>query len=176
MFLLIPDRVKPSKIPAVSIFTFHNVSINTMDGQMSLFDLLYLHSIMFLLIRPTRLVQPDFYLYLHSIMFLLILSLASCTVAFAVLFTFHNVSINTGLQIPHLRRLSYLHSIMFLLIPRADMLNNFPMIYLHSIMFLLILTGVLTLFHLPPHLHSIMFLLIPSASMATVSSLIIYIP
>ena len=99
--------------------------------------------------------------YLHSTMFLLIHDWKlSCEKVKELLFTFHNVSINTGLYFTNaedsglftfhnvsintdcilqmLRILAYLHSTMFLLILILSSSSHSSSINLHSTMFLLI--------------------------------------
>ena len=85
----------------ISIFTFHNVSINTVFAYPFLQSIRTLHSTMFLLIQIADNVFPFSVVSLHSTMFLLIrafrwwLRPLSC-------FTFHNVSINTYLSVKSL--------------------------------------------------------------------------
>ena len=121
-------------------------------------------------------------LSLHSTMFLLIRYTLHCPVRFAIVFTFHYVSINTQpllspvrcsyaftfhyvsintiLTMFHRCSLLTLHSTMFLLIRRPDRYRVEGYKSLHSTMFLLIRMRVLLgdPDHLP--LHSTMFLLI----------------
>ena len=115
MFLLIQS--KPIfAVPSDAHFTFHNVSINTMNEKHSPTLDNTLHSTMFLLIRfyPIQIClqirslhstmfllihRPASYLFLlptslHSTMFLLI-PRPTTTMRLARFFTFHNVSINT---------------------------------------------------------------------------------
>ena len=97
-------------------FTFHDVSINThaLNHTTPLQETL--HSTMFLLI-PLLLIM---YLYqlqtLHSTMFLLIL-VNIAKQLYNTIFTFHDVSINTGLVADAMKDVQTLHSTMFLLIP-----------------------------------------------------------
>ena len=77
-----------------SIFTFHNVSINTELDLCVLRLLLNLHSTMFLLILQTFSKKAFGRAYLHSTMFLLIPGKKSSGQT-SGRFTFHNVSINT---------------------------------------------------------------------------------
>ena len=74
-----------------------------------------LHSTMFLLIRWNLKLQPVAIIHLHSTMFLLIRNLSLISFAF-LLFTFHNVSINSRVLASVEVVLWYLHSTMFLLI------------------------------------------------------------
>ena len=60
-------------IAATSTFTFHNVSINTDRKPQHFFLLISLHSTMFLLIHKNVIILPPPNLPLHSTMFLLIL-------------------------------------------------------------------------------------------------------
>ena len=55
-----------------SKFTFHNVSINSVNLTAETLQPLYLHSTMFLLIPSLRFLFLSFAFYLHSTMFLLI--------------------------------------------------------------------------------------------------------
>ena len=77
MFLLIP-LMKNGTFSGLGKFTFHNVSINTMD----------------------RIFEDMLRFYLHSTMFLLIRFAGVQNVRLANLFTFHNVSINTASTSP----------------------------------------------------------------------------
>ena len=54
-------------------FTFHNVSINSDNGEDRMKAVQHLHSIMYLLIRFRRALKASCHVYLHSIMYLLIL-------------------------------------------------------------------------------------------------------
>ena len=93
MFLLIP-LMKNGTFSGLGKFTFHNVSINTMDRIFEDMLRFYLHSTMFLLIRIRH--GRD---------------------STGSRFTFHNVSINTNHVLPSCRKLELdLHSTMFLLI------------------------------------------------------------
>ena len=76
-------------------FTFHNVSINSEDVERYGSGIFHLHSIMYLLIPFMQFFQCMDLLDLHSIMYLLILGvlIALCS---SLLFTFHNVSINSS--------------------------------------------------------------------------------
>ena len=75
-------------------FTFHNVSINTRTYDRFISKFFTLHSTMFLLIRSTEIEIYNRTETLHSTMFLLIHSMAWST-RWKIIFTFHNVSINT---------------------------------------------------------------------------------
>ena len=78
----------------------------------------HLHSTMFLLIRYFAWRKETKGRYLHSTMFLLIHERRIRKTKREVLFTFHNVSINTRLSRTRQDSpLTYLHSTMFLLIP-----------------------------------------------------------
>ena len=78
--------------------------------------LLSLHSTMFLLIQPQKVLPSCYRLSLHSTMFLLIHGTQQAINNVAVAFTFHYVSINTKTS-DCLRLFLYtLHSTMFLLI------------------------------------------------------------
>ncbi len=78
-----------------SIFTFHNVSINTDENGLWLRDLYTLHSTMFLLIQIDLFICGNFEIPLHSTMFLLIQTFTPLLFHKSTIFTFHNVSINT---------------------------------------------------------------------------------
>ena len=116
MYLLILFSVKKEIL--IPEFTFHNVSINSVRKRLRKITNFYLHSIMYLLIR-TRLkrqiilltnLHSIMYLLirrkgrntskslldLHSIMYLLILPTVRKSALYFFLFTFHNVSINSG--------------------------------------------------------------------------------
>ena len=84
------------KIWIKKVFTFHNVSINSSAEEVQEAVDYHLHSIMYLLIleASVHFVTPDF--NLHSIMYLLIHLYALFLFCFFFLFTFHNVSINSG--------------------------------------------------------------------------------
>ena len=99
-----------------TLFTFHNVSINTEFGHFFAGSDFHLHSTMFLLIPVARPGILDTIFHLHSTMFLLILK------------PFY------GLEVSCL----YLHSTMFLLILCFIPVWCIMRIYLHSTMFLLI--------------------------------------
>ena len=121
------------------VFTFHYVSINTVQGD-----------------RHRCILET-----LHSTMFLLILSfgyLAEC----GCLFTFHYVSINTVRSGHDSHRGSALHSTMFLLIRKARLKTCGPFLTLHSTMFLLIQRQADPVRTAGQTLHSTMFLLIRS--------------
>ena len=123
----------------IIVFTFHNVSINTQCGTWWHGSWAYLHSTMFLLIRTMNEQEFTKHWNLHSTMFLLIQG-ASCQGSFeAKKFTFHNVSINTNIEILTFCRHVHLHSTMFLLIRTPKGCFACPFHNLHSTMFLLIL-------------------------------------
>ena len=119
MFLLI-QKTGSATITATYLFTFHDVSINTMY-QTDLTSRIHLplHSTMFLLIHITmkQIELDDLY------------------------FTFHDVSINTGVTSRTDFLKHPLHSTMFLLILRQISFFYHPDIPLHSTMFLLIPAG-----------------------------------
>ena len=94
MFLLIPGRC-PSASGIFSAFTFHYVSINTTENDMTDYQCGTLHSTMFLLIRNHQKHRQFKRYSLHSTMFLLILSTVHLKFLPSNLFTFHYVSINT---------------------------------------------------------------------------------
>ena len=81
----------------------------------------------------------------------------------AFVFTFHNVSINTGFHFRWFFRQQALHSTMFLLILQTDRLRVLKELSLHSTMFLLIPIPRSTDPFLLFSLHSTMFLLIRNA-------------
>ena len=62
-------------------FTFHDVSINTTDSFIESLKLLALHSTMFLLIPQAETMLEQIRYTLHSTMFLLILLIAVCMLA-----------------------------------------------------------------------------------------------
>ena len=117
MFLLI-RKALISLSDCVYVFTFHNVSINTVHPADSSVHRTALHSTMFLLIQLgfTHMVQT--LSTLHSTMFLLIPA-GRCTQVQIRSFTFHNVSINTAETFRNFMYVLTLHSTMFLLI-RAE--------------------------------------------------------
>ena len=77
-----------------------------------------------------------------------------------IVFTFHNVSINSAAPAPNAKASSHLHSIMYLLIPKETNASMSMLMYLHSIMYLLILIMMMIKTGLRFYLHSIMYLLI----------------
>ena len=79
----------------------------------------------------------------------------------AHVFTFHNVSINTNIEILTFCRHVHLHSTMFLLIRTPKGCFACPFHNLHSTMFLLIQTNQHYSERSKKNLHSTMFLLIP---------------
>ena len=144
----------------VSIFTFHNVSINSQSTKERLYR---------------------YVVNLHSTMFLLILEGCVDKDTEFFKFTFHNVSINSKSNLPALPVETYLHSTMFLLIPIIFCYTVTDLNHLHSTMFLLILRSwqrlmirfIFTFHNVSinseyftdkkfkySHLHSTMFLLI----------------
>ena len=94
MFLLIQSSLAGQQEP-YSIFTFHNVSINTNQYSILSPTLFALHSTMFLLIHGLLFPAGSSRLTLHSTMFLLILYSSGSYNGKIQIFTFHNVSINT---------------------------------------------------------------------------------
>ena len=81
-------------------FTFHNVSINTEKEVVNqVIKMQSLHSTMFLLIQYDRRNEAQAQGPLHSTMFLLIQLLYTIKQICRDDFTFHNVSINTGLRV-----------------------------------------------------------------------------
>ena len=103
-------------VSVVKEFTFHNISINSVWSLPTGFSIFHLHSTMFLLIQEHTVQQLSQSWHLHSTMFLLILLILSFYLLF-IIFTFHNVSINSKSLAKPLCTASYLHSTMFLLIP-----------------------------------------------------------
>ena len=115
MFLLIRNRRVPQRHGIR--FTFHNVSINSIDSHYTVDIQSYLHSTMFLLILCCHALQLIVLLHLHSTMFLLILLKTNFAISCRI----------------------YLHSTMFLLIRVFHLfLRNYKNHHLHSTMFLLI--------------------------------------
>ena len=94
MYLLIPVSVCTSSENS-SVFTFHNVSINSPVAAYSLPLLLHLHSIMYLLIRVmvADLIFQSSSFTFHNV------SINSAAISSSIKvikrFTFHNVSINS---------------------------------------------------------------------------------
>ena len=107
--------------------TVHNHSIKEIS----------LHSTMFLLIPKQDSCQCRCDDTLHSTMFLLI-PIRKCRRQCRKAFTFHDVSINTGLRFDSGRSACSLHSTMFLLIPLKAYQESRKEVSLHSTMFLLI--------------------------------------
>ena len=122
----------------MSLFTFHNVSINT-----------DLHNF-----------PGDCKTHLHSTMFLLIRETEFSWWTMTSRFTFHNVSINTVAAISGSSAEDNLHSTMFLLILFHVIFPPFVTLHLHSTMFLLILVPMRLPTRPTENLHSTMFLLI----------------
>ena len=121
-----------------SIFTFHNVSINSLSWSFSPVLLPDLHSIMYLLIRKVWSLDCLKSRNLHSIMYLLIQMKWRFRVFNIVLFTFHNVSINSILiHQPCFKFFLFtFHNVSINSVEDFDrLLNN---LNLHSIMYLLI--------------------------------------
>ena len=115
MFLLIP--VLGSKTRHGRVFTFHNVSINTLRLQKIELLKSSLHSTMFLLIpsdNGTMKLAAKFFTF-HNVS---INTVPPEVVEQALhYFTFHNVSINTESEDEGISSILALHSTMFLLIP-----------------------------------------------------------
>ena len=169
-----------------TIFTFHNVSINSvMDAMINatwfhlhsimyllipahrqrvLLLRLYLHSIMYLLILFRCQPSNSYVAYLHSIMYLLIHISPLPAVQASGTFTFHNVSINSTTSNSQIGISS---EFTFHNVSINSKLSNCVAACcadLHSIMYLLIpLIAQLFLPVWVVHLHSIMYLLIPLA-------------
>ena len=81
------------------LFTFHNVSINSVLWKSFPFFQINLHSIMYLLILVNgRYLKNNIISNLHSIMYLLILRGHPSDSCAGWSFTFHNVSINSEFQ------------------------------------------------------------------------------
>ncbi len=104
-----------------TLFTFHNVSIKTRHAFcVDLRTVNHLHSTMFLLKRLYRLSSGGSERNLHSTMFLLKPKTRRRRKTRSVRFTFHNVSIKTGVAILSTSDSLHLHSTMFLLKPLDD--------------------------------------------------------
>ena len=152
MFLLIPAGLVPYYCP--HSFTFHNVSINTQNFQ----------------VTPA----PDNCFTFHNVS----INTDDCDYSKAETkyFTFHNVSINTVKRFDNRLCKFALHSTMFLLIPLTLPSVASDYLSLHSTMFLLIRfrrsaesgTGL--------SLHSTMFLLIRFTYYKDEKGGILYIP
>ena len=144
MYLLIPYPKISAKLLRL-LFTFHNVSINSL---WILFppvrSCTYLHSIMYLLILWFGLQGFIKEYYLHSIMYLLIRGLHQKRCDHRIQFTFHNVSINSKVDKSHLIRTTSFtfHNVSI----NSEKASPSPLtsVYLHSIMYLLILTNRLS--------------------------------
>ena len=93
MFLLILSEC--CRQCGITLFTFHDVSINTTTRFYCLKLKFSLHSTMFLLIRNADESVPGKDRPLHSTMFLLIQGTRRNLFYFRCGFTFHDVSINT---------------------------------------------------------------------------------
>ena len=115
MFLLIRQKLSVQKF-LDSLFTFHNVSINTNWG---LLHILRHHQFTFHNVSINT-----------GIPFILRRLL--------LIFTFHNVSINTAASLFSISALCNLHSTMFLLILSCICQGFQHFLHLHSTMFLLI--------------------------------------
>ena len=119
---------------------------------------------MFLLILAQRIQEEYTVTYLHSTMFLLIRE-AIVLIVNGVVFTFHNVSINTQLLRYIILCRCDLHSTMFLLIQLTVILAEYQQKNLHSTMFLLIRRLWTDHKDYKTYLHSTMFLLIQETGM-----------
>ena len=135
MFLLIPDG-NDSEF-TLSVFTFHDVSINTTHHLiLPLADRYFtFHDVSINTVVPLESVNRQ--TSLHSTMFLLI-PIASGHRRKRSHFTFHDVSINTPSLTTLLTASLTLHSTMFLLILCLEVITQNHLITLHSTMFLLI--------------------------------------
>ena len=113
MFLLIQNPEVNSSY-YFTYFTFHNVSINTENPDVSGVDFqnFTFHDVSINTLSSTH--SKSRVVPLHSTMFLLIQKTGSATITATYLFTFHDVSINT-LLLP-LLQFQTLHSTMFLLV------------------------------------------------------------
>ena len=116
MFLLI-QKTGSATITATYLFTFHDVSINTMY-QTDLTSRIHLplHSTMFLLIHITmkQIELDDLYFTFHDVS--INTSRQYQEAQYLLDFTFHDVSINTGRAKFYPAKFLSLHSTMFLLI------------------------------------------------------------
>ena len=116
MFLLI-QKTGSATITATYLFTFHDVSINTMY-QTDLTSRIHLplHSTMFLLIHITmkQIELDDLYFTFHDVS--INTSRQYQEAQYLLDFTFHDVSINTGVTSRTAFLKHPLHSTMFLLI------------------------------------------------------------
>ena len=121
-----------------TVFTFHNVSINTLVCEYDFTYFRALHSTMFLLIPFKAIWSHVSPCTLHSTMFLLIPVRSSLT-ATLILFTFHNVSINTLIPgVTVLVGCNFTFHNVSINTHRSRTLLK-PFLSLHSTMFLLIL-------------------------------------
>ena len=115
MFLLIQNPEVNSSY-YFTYFTFHNVSINTENPDVSGVDFqnFTFHDVSINTLSSTH--SKSRVVPLHSTMFLLIQKTGSATITATYLFTFHDVSINTSRQYQEASISLTLHSTMFLLI------------------------------------------------------------
>ena len=115
MFLLIQNPEVNSSY-YFTYFTFHNVSINTENPDVSGVDFqnFTFHDVSINTLSSTH--SKSRVVPLHSTMFLLIQKTGSATITATYLFTFHDVSINTGVTSRTAFLKHPLHSTMFLLI------------------------------------------------------------
>ena len=197
MFLLIQNPEVNSSY-YFTYFTFHNVSINTENPDVSGVDFqnFTFHDVSINTLSSTH--SKSRVVPLHSTMFLLIQKTGSATITATYLFTFHDVSINTSRQYQEAQYLldftfhdvsintgvtsrtaflkHPLHSTMFLLILMWSCLLLCVSCSLHSTMFLLILRQISFFYHPDIPLHSTMFLLIPAGRSFIRQSSSLYIP
>ena len=159
MYLLIPKAF--SVWICISLFTFHNVSINSNYGFILIPILLNLHSIMYLLIRSmSHKNKVSLIFTFHNVSInsrtsrrkiLLIFSFTFHNVSInsevrtketfsGIKFTFHNVSINSCFRFPHFPTPTEFtfHNVSI----NSHLLRLLSkwVLYLHSIMYLLILS------------------------------------
>ena len=154
IFLLI-QTVVSVRMDQRPLFTFHNVSINTVQTQ------------------PGILPMSDF--TFHNVSINTSETMAKQYVG--TFFTFHNVSINTRNFKVNLIFTQSLHSTMFLLIQVLWLwLLTHTIVTLHSTMFLLIRGLSALQWLLQISLHSTMFLLIHSSVRSDSSVILLYIP
>ena len=119
-------------------FTFHDVSINTLSSTHSKSRVVPLHSTMFLLIQKTgsATITATYLFTFHDVS--INTSRQYQEAQYLLDFTFHDVSINTGRAKFYPAKFLSLHSTMFLLIPSRSSCFLRGLCSLHSTMFLLI--------------------------------------
>ena len=142
-------------VTLLSFFTFHNVSINTDKRRQHFFQLISLHSTMFLLIQTGK----------------------QGNICAFITFTFHNVSINTTLLrilLSHTPDFTF-HNVSINTVAQSETtpMEEYP---LHSTMFLLIPWFLFRWCKMLLTLHSTMFLLIPDSDFCSNSGIHLYIP